>query len=81
MELGNHVPGGSDCTRRPLSGLCSLTDLEAVLGCRARFYLSRTLETRTPADPTLPPIHEPIDPPENPDVPIQEPDPEDPNEI
>jgi hypothetical protein len=31
-------PNGSDCTRRPEPGLCSLTDLEAVLGRRASTY-------------------------------------------
>ena len=36
---------------------------------------------RTPAEPVIPPIQEPIDPPENPDVPIREPDPEDPGQI
>jgi hypothetical protein len=36
---------------------------------------------RTPAQPAPPPIKEPIDPPENPDVPVREPDPEDPGEI
>jgi len=36
---------------------------------------------RTPADPVIPPIHEPIDPPENPDAPVREPDPEDPGQI
>lgn len=37
---------------------------------------------RTPAEPTPPPIQEPPDPPENPDVvPIREPDPEQPGEI
>jgi hypothetical protein len=34
-----------------------------------------------PAEPLPPPIREPIEPPENPDVPVREPDPEDPNEI
>jgi hypothetical protein len=38
------------------------------------------LECRAPADP-FPPMGEPIDPPENPDVPIQEPDPEEPGQI
>lgn len=37
-------------------------------------------ECRAPADP-FPPMGEPIDPPENPDVPIQEPDPEEPGQI
>jgi hypothetical protein len=36
---------------------------------------------RNPAEPSPPPVKEPIDPPENPDMPIREPDPEDPNEI
>ena len=30
-DAGPHVPKGSDCTRRPSPGLCSLTGLEAVL--------------------------------------------------
>lgn len=44
---------------------------------------SRTLgfRLRTPAEPSLPPVQEPIDPPENPDVPVREPDPEDPGQI
>jgi hypothetical protein len=36
---------------------------------------------RTPAEPTFPPIQDPIDPPENPDVPIREPEPDDPGQI
>ncbi len=36
---------------------------------------------RMPADPEPFPIHEPPDPPENPDVPVREPDPEDPGQI
>jgi hypothetical protein len=36
---------------------------------------------RTPAEPAVPPIQEPIDPPENPDMPVREPDPEDPGQI
>lgn len=36
---------------------------------------------REPAEPSFPPIHDPIDPPENPDVPVREPDPEDPGQI
>ena len=35
QDTGGHVPDRSDCTRRPEPGLCSLTDLEAVLGRRA----------------------------------------------
>lgn len=38
-------------------------------------------EFRIPSEPAPPPIHEPIDPPENPDVPVREPDPEDPGQI
>ena len=38
-------------------------------------------ELRTPAEPYPPPIQEPVEPPENPDVPIREPDPEDPGQI
>jgi hypothetical protein len=36
---------------------------------------------RIPSEPAPPPIQEPLDPPENPDVPIREPDPEDPGQI
>jgi hypothetical protein len=36
---------------------------------------------RTPAEPAPPPIKEPVDPPENPDAPVREPDPEEPAEI
>jgi hypothetical protein len=39
------------------------------------------MECRIPSEPAPLPIREPIDPPENPDVPIREPDPEEPNEI
>lgn len=34
-HVGGHVLFRSDCTRRPSSGLCSLTDLEAVRGRHA----------------------------------------------
>jgi hypothetical protein len=50
-------------------------------GFRGVFPLGERQRMRAPAEPTYPPIHEPIDPPENPDVPVREPDPEDPNEI
>jgi hypothetical protein len=36
---------------------------------------------RAPSEPSPPPIHDPVDPPENPDVPVREPDPEDPGQI
>jgi hypothetical protein len=36
---------------------------------------------RTPAEPSPPPIQDPTDPPENPDVPIREPEPDEPNQI
>ena len=39
------------------------------------------LEFRTPAEPMPPPIKEPTEPPENPDVPLREPDPEEPAQI
>jgi len=39
------------------------------------------MKFRIPADPSPPPIKDPPDPPENPDVPVREPDPEEPNEI
>jgi hypothetical protein len=36
---------------------------------------------RIPAEPSPPPIQDPIDPPENPDVPVREPEPDDPGQI
>jgi hypothetical protein len=36
---------------------------------------------RIPAEPEPFPIKEPPDPPENPDIPVREPDPEDPGQI
>lgn len=36
---------------------------------------------RIPSEPAPPPIQEPHDPPENPDVPVREPDPDDPGQI
>jgi hypothetical protein len=36
---------------------------------------------RTPAEPSPLPIQDPLYPPENPDVPVREPDPEDPGQI
>jgi len=36
---------------------------------------------RIPSEPAPPPLQDPIDPPENPDVPVREPDPEDPGQI
>jgi hypothetical protein len=36
---------------------------------------------RIPSEPEPFPIHEPPDSPENPDLPVREPDPEDPNQI
>jgi len=36
---------------------------------------------RIPSEPAPPPIQEPPDPPENPDVPVREPDPDDPGQI
>lgn len=42
----------------------------------------RRIWLRMPAEPSPPPIHEPPDPPEGPDViPVREPDPEEPEEI
>jgi len=45
------------------------------------FNFPASYNMRTPADPVIPPIQEPTDPPENPDVPVREPDPEDPGQI
>jgi hypothetical protein len=36
---------------------------------------------RAPVEPSPTPVHNPIDPPENPDVPVREPEPDDPNQI
>jgi hypothetical protein len=36
---------------------------------------------RKPAEPMPPPIKEPLNPPENPDAPVREPDPEEPEQI
>ena len=36
---------------------------------------------RAPSEPSPPPIQDPIDPPENPDAPVREPDPEEPGQI
>jgi len=36
---------------------------------------------RKPAEPAPPPIKEPVDPLENPDAPVREPDPEEPEHI
>ena len=36
---------------------------------------------RAPAEPYPSPIQDPVEPPENPDVPLKEPDPEDPEQI
>jgi len=38
-------------------------------------------EFRSPAEPAPPPIKEPVEPPENPDAPVREPDPEEPAQI
>lgn len=42
--------------------------------------ISGSYSFRKPAEPAPPPIKEPDDPPENPDIPIQEPEP-DPGDI
>jgi hypothetical protein len=42
---------------------------------------SSEFQLRIPSEPEPFPIHEPPDPPENPDVPVREPDPEDPGQI
>ena len=39
------------------------------------------LRLRIPGEPEPSPIQEPPDPPENPDLPVREPDPEDPGQI
>jgi len=35
----------------------------------------------SPVGPSPPPIREPKDPPENPDMPVREPDPDDPHDV
>jgi hypothetical protein len=42
---------------------------------------SSEFQLRIPSEPEPFPIHEPPDPPENPDVPVREPDPDDPGQI
>jgi hypothetical protein len=42
---------------------------------------AKTFRLRAPADPIPPPIKEPPDSPEDPHVPVREPDPEEPNQI
>jgi len=43
--------------------------------------LPPSYDLRIPSEPAPPPIQDPIDPPENPDMPVREPDPEDPGQI
>jgi hypothetical protein len=50
-------------------------------GMYTRTFAPTQPEFRIPSEPTPPPIKEPIDPLENPDVPIREPDPQEPGEI
>ena len=38
-------------------------------------------QLRIPSEPSPPPIQDPVNPPENPDVPVREPDPEEPGQI
>jgi len=38
-------------------------------------------DLRISSEPSPPPIQDPIDPPENPDIPIREPEPDEPNQI
>jgi hypothetical protein len=42
---------------------------------------TKTFRLRAPADPAPPPIKEPPDSPEDPHVPVREPEPEEPNQI
>lgn len=58
--------------RLPFHGLWHLT-FEEMPMCEYVF--------RSPAEPSPPPIQDPIDPPENPDAPVREPDPEEPGQI
>jgi hypothetical protein len=43
--------------------------------------LPTRLHLRTPSEPSPVPIKEPPNPPENPDIPVREPDPDDPAQI
>ena len=52
-----------------------------VLASQANMKNSLPYHLRTPADPEPFPVQEPPDPPENPDMPVREPDPEDPGQI
>ena len=48
---------------------------------RASTHNSNKYSLRRRSEPSPPPIQDPIDPPENPDVPVREPDPDLPNQI
>jgi len=52
-------------------------------GLASESHMKTQLEyrLRMPADPEPFPVQEPPDPPENPDMPVREPDPEDPGQI
>jgi hypothetical protein len=39
------------------------------------------MELRIPGEPSPPPIQEPTEPPEHPDIPVREPEPDEPNDI
>jgi hypothetical protein len=63
-----------------------------IQGCRSQFpwhltgmhpdeNLLAERQLRTPAEPFPSPIQDPVDPPENPDAPVREPDPEEPGQI
>lgn len=74
---------------RPVRHQTKLTEIPGFyLGCMGhlRFMYSQCNfalgnSFRNPADPFPAPIQEPPDPPENADVPVREPDPEDPGQI
>jgi hypothetical protein len=51
------------------------------LRMRVETSLPTRYHLRTPAEPMPPPIKEPPDPEENPDAPVREPDPEEPEQI
>jgi hypothetical protein len=69
------APGVRSLKAFPLPALWHLKtmQLESVPGFEQRL--------RIPSEPAPPPIQEPLDPPENPDVPVREPDPDDPGQI
>jgi hypothetical protein len=73
----------SDCQRLPFSREWHLTLMSNEISKSSPLSLNYDLNyaSRGPAEPSLPPVQEPPAPPENPDMPVREPDPDMPNQI